>query len=78
MRNEKARALVEESVKRGEYCYCLESMQFLFYTTSCKNYSSGFFEFCCCCFFLYSGNSLLLLSCLTETWSKLTGYHFVF
>lgn len=45
MRNKKARALVEESVERGEYCYCLEPMQFLFYTTSFKNYSSGFFCF---------------------------------
>lgn len=75
MRHKKARALVEESVGRGEYCYCLEPMQFLFYTTSFKSYSSVFWVFFVVIFFLYSGNSLLLLSCLTETWSKLTGYH---
>lgn len=45
MRNKKARALVEESVERGEYCYCLEPMQFLFYTTSFENDSSVFLDF---------------------------------
>lgn len=57
MRNKKARALVEESVERGEYCYCLEPMQFLFYTTSFENDSSVFLDFVVVVFFLYSGNS---------------------